>query len=159
MACGDFEAKDFMVVLFSLASLIVSLFALSFTRRNSRKDTLLKLLDKYLDLMKTRHEALEKKDPSKLEVHYRELFDLHWTEYHLFRQKMIDIEVYGAWIKRRYKDYCIQESLITEPANSITYAYLWKKLVNEGYFEGDDTFVAHMKLVHEGNFNAALEII
>lgn len=113
--------------------------------------TLLGCLEQYRLVMKGKREALEKKQEVYCEDFYRELFDLHWSEFHIWKMGMIPDDVMKAWLAIRYRNYMEDAFRFTDATGkevTISYKDTWNKLNRLNYFEQTDPFVKFMNKAH-----------
>jgi hypothetical protein len=94
-----------LAALGACAAAIFTYSAARATAKASRGQTLLACLDKYISIMKDKREAAEKQSLSLARQFYRELFDLHWSEFHLWQQGAISDNVMRAWLIVRKRNY------------------------------------------------------
>ena len=142
----------------SLAA-IFTWFAAKATKTASRGATLLSCLQNYIDIMKDKRKAEEEGSSRLAEEFYRELLDLHWSEFHLWRDYVIPDDVMLSWVRVRKRNF--DESKITctaEDGKIIAYKGCWDKLEKTNYFEIDDPFVKFMKKVHAGEITNLKEL-
>jgi len=144
------------LVLLALTALGASLaaiftwFAAKATKTASGGATLLSCLQNYVDIMKDRRKAEEEGSSRLAEEFYRELLDLHWSEFHLWRDDVIPDNVMLAWVRVRKRNFDEDKITCTIDGKIVTYKDCWDKLERTNYFEIDDPFVKFMKKVHAG---------
>jgi hypothetical protein len=127
-------------------------FAATATKKASRGAALLSCLQNYIGIMKDKRKAEEEGTSRLAEEFYRELLDLHWSEFHLWRDGVIPDSVMLPWIRVRKRNF--NEDRITctnEGGKIVTYKDCWSKLEGMNYFEIDDPFVQFMNKVHAGD--------
>lgn len=123
------------------------------TKKASRGATLLSCLDKYISVMKDKREATTKKSRQLAEEFYRELFDLHWSEFHLWQEHVIPDRVMQSWLYIRKRNHDIDKIMCESEdgtERAVSYAEQWNKLKSENYFEINDPFVKFMDRAHSG---------
>lgn len=133
------------------AAAIFTYFAANATKRASTGAALLSCLDKYISIMKDRTRALSEKSNHSAEEFYRELFDLHWSEFHLWQHGVIPDQFMRSWLYIRKRNYDSDKIIVksTEGVEkAITYKKMWDKLKAENYFEINDPFVRFMDRAH-----------
>lgn len=139
-----------ITALSACAAAVFTLLAALATKKATRGAALGICLDKYILIMKGKSKAIGEKNKEMAEDFYRELFDLHWSEFHLWHDGIIPDKVMRAWLLIRHKNY--KEDKITWESNGeqiqITYKSQWKRLIDGGYFENDDPFVKFMRRAH-----------
>lgn len=127
----------------------------------TKSQVLLQCLREYIDIQKDRTNAKIEKTEELCSDYYRELFDVHWTEFQLWRLNFIDDDSMTAWLNSRYRNY-LNDYLIAKNEKGkeikICYKDSWEKSVQENYFEKDDPFLAFMKLAHDNNIKEALKM-
>ncbi len=166
MDCSTFAgviASGFFQFLFTalaaLGACAAAIFTFSASRATanaSRGQTLLACLDKYISIMRDKREATEKQSLSLAKQFYRELFDLHWSEFHLWRQGAIPDNVMRAWLivrKRNYDSDGITYIFASMPEQRISYANCWAEFTSNNYFEMADPFVKFMNKAHSGDIS------
>lgn len=155
-------AQLILLVLAALGALFAALFtwfAANATKRASRGAALLSCLEKYIVIMKDKRKAEEEGSSRLAEEFYRELLDLHWSEFQLWRDGVIPDNVMLSWVRVRKRNF--DEDKITctnEDGKIVTYKDCWNKLEKTNYFEIDDPFVKFMKKVHAGEITNLKEL-
>ena len=128
-----------------------TLFAARSTKTASRGATMLDCLDKYITIMKDKRKAMEEKKPQLAEEFYRELFDLHWSEFHLWHENVIPNKVMHSWLyirKRNFNGDKILCKFEGGKEENVTYREQWEKAKSENYFEINDPFIKFMDRAH-----------
>lgn len=134
----------------SLAA-IFTFFAAKATKKASRGATLLSCLQNYISIMKDKKKAEEEGTSRLAEEFYRELLDLHWSEFHLWMDDVIPDNVMLSWILIRKRNFDGDKiTCINEAGKIVTYKDCWSKLEETNYFEINDPFVTFMRKVHAG---------
>lgn len=127
----------------------------------AKSQVLLQCLREYIEIRNHRTKALTEKKKELCEDYYRELFDLHWTEFRLWRWGYIDDETMSLWLSLRFRNYR-DDSLIIKNENEVdiktTYKECWDKLIESNYFEKDDPFTKFMNLVHIEQIKEAIKM-
>lgn len=123
-------------------------------------DIQLKCLRQYLSIQKERR--ISKDDEflrEKAEDYFRSLFDLHYTEFHLWKQGYINDDCMRDWLDIRYRNYTKEDSIQISENEKVTYKETWLKFVSDEYFYPDDNsnFVKMMRKVHENKIEKAME--
>ena len=123
------------------------------TRESMTASVLIDCLNAYTNVMRQRAVAIESKSEQQCKDFFRELFDLHWTEFQLWRQSMIPNHVMKAWLSVRRRNYDekkgrIQITTDTDKIVIVTYKQVWDELNRDQYFEEDDPFVTFMNKIH-----------
>lgn len=144
-----------ITIIVSLSSILIAILSYKISRRNATRDTFFLCFGKYLDVMKTKSNAIKENKAELAEAYYRELFDLLWTEFNLFQRKLIEKETYKRWLSARYKEF-VNNSPGIGVFDKIKYKNEWEKL-KEFYFDKDDPFIEHMDAVHKGFLNDAIK--
>jgi len=126
-----------------------------FTARATNKATtatiLSTCLNTYVGIMRVKTKALEERSTKQCEDFYRELFDLHWSEFQFWCDRLIPDHVMKAWLAVRHRNYTRDAlSFVGDNGQQITITYreVWDKLKSFDYFEGTDPFVKFMDKVH-----------
>lgn len=121
------------------------------TQKATTASNLLNCLNAYTALMRARTKALEEKNKQQCKDFYRELLDLHWTEFQIWREGMIPDHVMKAWLAVRRRNY-IRDALEFDTDDgqriTVTYREVWDELKNTEYFEATDPFVSFMDKTH-----------
>lgn len=133
------------------AAAVFTAFSTRATAKASRGETLLSCLEKYISIMKDKRTARENRDFDLAKEFYRELFDLHWSEFHLWHEGAIPDGVMLSWMTVRKRNYEVDSIACQSKEGKeeiITYENMWKELKNTSYFEGTDPFVKFMDEAH-----------
>jgi len=136
-----------------------SYWAVKGLRKQTNATILLTCLQSYLDVRRTRVRATQDKSKGLAYTYYRELFDLHCSEYNLWRRRLIDQEVTKMWIIARRRDFQKDQIVIQddgEGSNLVSYSDVWQQLLETEYFHPSDPFVEFMNRAHKGEIDAAL---
>lgn len=127
----------------------------------TKSQVLLQCLREYINIRKDRTNARLEGSEDLCLNYYRELFDLHWTEFRLWRLKFIDDTTMTAWLNSRYRNY-LDDYLIAKNETGeevkIRYKDTWNKGLIENYFEKDDQFVKFMNLTYDNKIEEALKM-
>ena len=125
------------------------------TMKASRGNAMTNCLNNYIAIMGHKSEAVEKQDKRLAENFYRELFDLHWNEFHLWQDGVISDNVMRAWLYVRRRNFGNDKITCSVEGQSkeISYESEWKKSVAQGYFEMDDPFVDFMNTAHSSKID------
>lgn len=121
------------------------------TEKATTASNLVNCLNTYTTLMRARTKALEERSERQCKDFYRGLFDLHWTEFQIWREGMIPDHVMKAWLAVRYRNYATDAlTFDRDDGQEITVSYkqVWEELKNRNYFEGTDPFVKFMDKAH-----------
>ena len=146
-----------LLLLAALGACLAALFTFSAanaTKKASRGDVLLSCLEKYISIMKDKSKAVEEKSPQWADEFYRELFDLHWSEFHIWQEGVISDRVMQSWLyirKRNYDSDKIMFKSADGSEKSVTYKEQWDKVKSENYFEINDPFIRFMERAHSGD--------
>jgi hypothetical protein len=128
--------------------------------KQTKASVLLLCLGAYVDVRKGRTKALREASADLCFDYYRELFDLHWTEFQLWKAGMIEPHVMKAWLDVRHRNHGKDDALDFKDAagqHKVTYREVWAKLIDE-YFAPSDPFVQFMRLVHDGDIKEAMKL-
>lgn len=161
----------FMVVLTALTVMVTVLSAVCVAYLNyksiktnidtNKSQVLLQCLREYGNVMKDRTNAKNEKNRELIIGYYRELFDLHWTEFRLWKLDFIEDDTMTAWLNSRYRDY-LTDYLTAQDENGdeieISYKDSWDDLVKTNYFEKDDKFLIFMKYAYDNHIEDALKM-
>lgn len=119
--------------------------------RSTTSSNLINCLNSYITIMRARAKAIEDKSEQQSKDFYRELLDLHWTEFQMWRDGLIPDHVMKAWLAVRHRNY--NEDLIQFNKDgqeiTVSYSQVWDELDNKKYFEPSDPFRQLMIKVHE----------
>lgn len=119
--------------------------------KSTTASNLVNCLNSYITIMRARTKALEDKSEQQCKDCYRELFDLHWTEFQLWQRDMIPDHTMNAWLRIRNRNYRKDSmEFLTETGQkiSVTYQQEWERLKDIEYFEPDDPFRGLMDKAH-----------
>jgi hypothetical protein len=150
---------QFIATLVAATAAIFSFLAVRAIGKQTRASILLGCLDAYIQIRRHRSEAITAKSQTQCEDYYRELFDLHWSEYQLFAASHIPENVMRAWLDSRWRNYREDKVEFTNEGGqrlTVTYEDMWNKLLKSGYFTMKDRYVGFMNLAHEGKIEEAL---
>lgn len=128
---------------------------------NTKSQVLLDCLREYIEIRKHRTTAIMANSKELCSDYYRELFDLHWTEFRLWRKGYIDDETMKSWLNIRYRNYMGDSLIFKDKAGKwikVNYKESWEKLIKEDYFEKDDLFVNFMTYNHNNEIKKALKM-
>ena len=149
----------FLTALGAALAAIFTWFAADATKRASRGATLLACLENYVVIMKDKRKAQEEGFSRLAEEFYRELLDLHWSEFRLWRDNVIPDSVMQSWVRVRKRNFDSDQIICkAEGSKIITYKDCWNKLKSENYFEIDDPFVQFMNKAHPGEIINVVEL-
>lgn len=141
-----------------LFSSLIALLALTQIIRRNTREAFFKCLDGYFKVMEYRSKATNDNKCYAYFDYYRALFDLQWSEYQMWLRNSIPDKPYRVCIEMRHsqygKEYYGYKSENGE--NTASYRIAWERLLKESYYNTNDPFVAHMKLLHEGKFDDAM---
>jgi hypothetical protein len=120
--------------------------------KSTTSSNLINCLNAYIAIMRARTRALENKSEQQCKDFYRELFDLHWTEFQLWQEHMIPDHVMKAWLavrRRNYNKDSLEFETETGHKVSVTYQQVWRELKEDiEYFEPTDPFIRFMDKAH-----------
>ena len=157
------EPKDWVAVAALGATLGTWVFSYQIAKQGfdrslarDQRDALFKALDVYLKVRELRSKAETSHTHQDWEDYYRALFDLQWSEFQVWRNDALPDQPYKAWLLQHHKMYETDEKPLVAPTPAISYRTAWADLLNSGYFLSTDSFVAHMKAVHEGKVALAM---
>ena len=145
-------------IIMSVAAIAASLaavftyFAARATQKATTASNLVNCLNTYVGLMRARAKAEEEKGQKLCKDFYRELFDLHWTEFQIWREGMIPDHVMKAWLSVRRRNYEKDRlQFISDTGRRITvkYSQVWDELKRQKYFEPTDPYLQFMDKAHE----------
>jgi hypothetical protein len=127
---------------------------------NEKSKVLLQCLEKYFNVRKDRTRAIQDRRKDLCEDYYREILDLLWTEFILWRNGYIDDEIIYQWSMARLRSYT-NESLEYDEngvAKKISCKDYWDYSTNQiNYFEITDFFVAFMNHIQANDINEAIK--
>jgi len=121
------------------------------TNKATIASNLINCLNAYTVLMRARTKAEEARSEKLCKDFYRELFDLHWTEFQIWRDGMIPDHVMNAWLAVRRRNYAkdaLEFETATGQGATVTYQQVWNALKDAEYFEPTDPFVRFMDKAH-----------
>lgn len=101
--------------------------------------------------MRARAQAIESKNEQRCKDFYRELFDLHWTEFQMWRDELIPDHVMKAWLDIRRRNYHEDSIQFKKNGQEVTVSYrqVWDELEHKKYFEPTDPYRQLMNKIHE----------
>lgn len=157
-----------MEILFSnviaIIAVVIAFFALRQSHEQTKASILIECLNTHIEMRRLVNEAVEKKSKTMCEEYYKELLDLHWTEFRLWQSGLIPRHVMKAWLDSRYRSFHDGDiSNIPFKDNdgndvNVRYRDVWEHLKEIKYFHTGDPFVKFMDLVHKGHIDDALKI-
>jgi len=147
-------------VVAALAALF-SFLAVAAIRRQTGAGILLQCLEQYVRVRQDKTRALLEKSPELCWDYFRELFDLHWSEFQLWKRGHIPHDIMEAWLDARWRSFSTEN--LTFPRDSgedytLTYAEAWKKIRDDNYFAASHDFLELMSLTHDGKIKEALRL-
>jgi len=146
----------------AIVAAIIAFFALRHSHEQTKASILIDCLNTHIEMRRLMNEAIEKKSKIMCEEYYKELLDLHWTEFRLWTSGLIPRHVMRAWLDSRFRSFRDDSGISFQDndGNSVNVIYreIWEKLKGQNYFNSDDPFVHFMDLVHDGDINKALKI-
>lgn len=140
---------------------LASFLAVWMVKRQTQSQILLGCLQAYVEVRKQRQEALELSSELACFEYYRALFDLHWTEFRLWRSGQIPKRAMSAWLDARHRNFQHDSIGFTDESGNkqyITYQDVWNRLVQQMYFAPSDNFITFMTLVHDGQIEKAMKV-
>ena len=141
-----------------LAATIAAAAAAGFTwsgakavRKSTTSSNLINCLNSYITIMKARTQAIDSKNEQRCKDFYRELFDLHWTEFQMWRAGLIPDHVMKAWLDVRRRNYKEDSIRFEKDGREVTVSYreVWDELKRKNYFEPEDLYRRFMNQIHE----------
>lgn len=115
-------------------------------------------LNQYIKIQKTKREAGKSKDSDLCYDYYRELFDLHWTEFNLWKKGHILDSVMRAWLDVRSRNFKKDKfDAKFSSGENVSYQLVWEDLVKNKYFSPEDDFIRFMELIHDGKIDKAMK--
>lgn len=119
--------------------------------KSTTSSNLINCLNAYITVMRARTKAIEDKSEEQCKSFYRELFDLHWTEFQMWRDGLIPNHVIEAWLAVRGRNYR-EDSIQFDKDGKVvivSYKQVWDDLIDRRYFEPTDRYLDLMKIVHD----------
>lgn len=114
----------------------------------------------YNDIQKDRTKAKLARSVDMAKDYYREMMDLHWTEYYLWKRGMIFDNVMKLWLSARHRNHENDEITIDHgngQTESVSYRDEWRHLRDSNYFAPLDPFKAFIGNVHDGEIDEAMK--
>ncbi len=137
-----------------MAAAIFTFRAANVHKKASTGATMISCLEQYTKVMEHKREAIEGNSISLAEWYYREIFDLLWSELHLWKDKVILDETIFAWLYIRRKQYDDDDTIsVTLPggkSQDIKYKDEWDKVITGHYYHPKDPYIDFMRRVHDG---------
>jgi hypothetical protein len=149
-----------LATLAAAAAAAFSYLAVRALRRQTEAQVVLGCLQAYSSVRRRRQKAVQADSADECKEYYRELCDLHWSEYSLYRNRHLSASIMRFWLDARWRDFQNDTMTVRGPggnAVSVSYADQWRQLVADKYFAPSDRFVDFMNLVHEGKIEEALK--
>jgi len=158
---------DIVVILQLLSVLVALIVALILCwqiirlKEEFKGKVLFNALNSYIAIQKDRSIVISEKNPESARNYYREMFDLHWTEFNLWRKGYIDDYIMIAWLHARRRNY-EHDTISTTDENGnaiiVSYKKVWESLIDpaNAYFIRGDPFITFMEYVHADNIPRAI---
>lgn len=152
---------QFLAVIAAFVAAIVLWFEIKNLREEFKGRILFDALNSYIAIQKDRRKATSKKDPVLANEYYREMFDLHWTEFNLWRKGYIDDNIMKTWLHARRRNY-EHDTMSTVDQNEntveVSYSAVWDSLIDpqNAYFIEGDPFKEFMNDAHNNNIQRAI---
>jgi hypothetical protein len=157
-----------LALLFTAGSAFAAFLAAFFNYRaikthldNEKSKVLLQCLEKYFNVRKDRTRAIQEQRKELCEDYYREILDLLWTEFTLWKSGYIDDEIMIQWSMARLRSYTNEtlDYLENGKTMSISCKEYWEVVTNHlNYFEITDSFVLFMGHVQSNNIKVAIKL-
>jgi hypothetical protein len=128
---------------------------------NEKSKVLLQCLEKYFHVRKDRTKAILERKKEFCEEYYRELLDLTWTEFHLWKKGYIDDDVMMSWSIALYRNHNSEDlPYLNEHGAEVSYRYedYWKYIIETNYFERTDPFIEFMNNLHLNKIDDAMKM-
>jgi len=140
-----------VAVAFAAAAAIFTWLEARAVSKSTTSSNLVNCLNAYITIMRARTKALEDKSEQQCKDFYRELFDLHWTEFQMWRDGLIPDHVMEAWLAVRGRNYREDSIQFDKDGQRVTVSYrqVWDELDDKRYFEPTDPFIQFMDRAHE----------
>lgn len=145
----------------ALIAAIVNYHAIRTNLSNEKSTVLLQCLERYINVRKDRTKAVHERKKGCCEDYYRELFDLSWTEFQLWRNGYIDDEIVKKWAISRYRCFLNDKITYLDENNTeicCTYQEQWKEAIKNSYFEWDDPYTQFMNYCHEDKIDEVMKM-
>ena len=139
----------------------VSLFTLNESIKRNRGSVMLGCLDKYLKISRLKDDAIKEKSRSKARLHYREKFDLLWSEFRMWNSGLIPKHVMYIWahsLHKNLKTGCIEFNTDNGEHIHVALNDFWEELVEREYFHPCDAFTKFVELIRQNQIDAALKL-
>jgi hypothetical protein len=127
--------------------------------KETKASVLQKCTESYIIIRRQKSKAVMEKSLEIAKDYYREICDLHWSEFRLYSEDLITESTMKAWLGARARNYSndkIEFKDIMGNVITVKYADVWKELLKDGYFLEGDPFILFMNTVHEGRLDDAL---
>jgi hypothetical protein len=127
--------------------------------KETKASVMQKCTETYIIIRRQRSKAIMKKSLELAKGYYREICDLHWSEFRLYSEGLIPHSVMKAWLDARARNYNNDKIEFGDNIvglKTVTYAEVWNELLEIGYFSEGDPFIPFMNIVHEGRIDDAL---
>nr|VFJ61468.1 MAG: hypothetical protein BECKDK2373B_GA0170837_110112 [Candidatus Kentron sp. DK]VFJ66588.1 MAG: hypothetical protein BECKDK2373C_GA0170839_11512 [Candidatus Kentron sp. DK] len=145
----------------SIIALVIAFLTLKQLHFQTKGLVLLGCLENYQRITRGREKAITNRSKREAHLYYREICDLHWTEFKMWESGAIPDHVIDVWIRARHYDY--KNEYIEFENNEgvrviVDYKTVWDSLKKKGYFQSEDSFTIFMDLAHHGEIEKALMI-
>jgi hypothetical protein len=156
----------------ALISATISVWAYRAQKKQTKTDVLIRCIERYIKIREGRTKSMRDSSLELAEDYYRELFDLLWLEFHVWKSDLINRSVMKKWLEFRYQywedDDKIKITVKKDKENEnkdkdkkkeidICYKTIWGDLVEEKYFgKKNDPFVRFVNKVHENKIKQAM---
>lgn len=121
-----------------------------FMQKGFKGRLLFDILNTYRGIQKYREVAEENKDYNSVQNYYRALFDLHWTQFHLWRKGHIDNEIMKEWHWEMYNTCKGEDKISYVGINGALVDYPYEAVWNafkKNPLVADSKFVDFMKII------------
>ncbi len=108
----------------------------------------------YMNVQNERRAALTETDTAKRRVmarnYWRNLFDMHWLVFQLYRKSDMDQNIFTTWTTSRFINYwSAGESIPVGDGSSVSYRQEWEQLGQGHYFMDKGEYQVFMKEVYQ----------
>lgn len=148
------DCADLAAATAAALSAFFSYLALRSFNTQTYANILVSCMENYMQVEKVKAEAIRKKSAALCKESLRELFDLTWREFNLWKMGCIPDTVMIPWLLGRRYQYQQEKLSIRNSRGKITtveYKKVWQDRIAEGYFDPRSDFGRFMKEIHEGN--------
>jgi len=149
-----------ITVFVTLVIAIFNFLAVKEMEKEAKASVMQKCTESYIMIRRQRSKAIMENSVQIAKDYYREICDLHWSEFRLYSDGLIPKNVMKAWLDARARNFSNDQIELGDNRTGtqiVKYSEEWVALLDNGYFETEDPFVQFMNNVHEGRVDDVLD--